>query len=525
MVENILKEGKLKENKNYFFVLGIISSIALSIRLIIIPYEVPISLDGIDYFVYTIAMSREGDFPSGYLYNNFGWPSFLSIIFSIVEFNQMLELMNIQRIFSSLISVMTVIPIYLISRKFFEHKIAILGCTLFLFEPRMIINSTLGITDSFFIFLVALVMMFIFFKNGKFYFLSFVFAAIAIFVRYEGFLLIFPIIITFFVKKKFEKKEIIHLSLGIVIFIIIILTINIVAYEKTGTNIISPITGGMEFMNHNIILNNPDYDDKFFGEDEENKGQVFIYNSLSGYVKFLGWITLPYLVFFIIPGLYLMNKKITINKIILMVFALFISGAGFYAYGRGIEETRYLYPLIPIFVLISCRFFYFLNEKYDYRKITLLIISFVIISSVAYLEYDKEDNVYEKEIYDATVFVVKIANGVNEYKGNKFVKSATLENSWPELPQVNDKNKMTLKIKKFSLHGFESLDQFLESNENEGLTHLLIVENEKELFLENVFHNEKEYEFLNKIYDSKDLGFENQIKIFEINYNDFNLKT
>jgi len=301
--------------------------------------------------------------------------------------------------------------------------------------------------------------------------------------------------------------------------------INVTAYEKTGTSIFSPITGGVEYMNYNIIMNNPDYDDKFFGEDEENKNQVFIYNSLSGYLKFLGWITLPYLIFFIIPGLYLMNKKLTTNKMILIVFSFFISGTGFYAYGRGIEETRYLYPLIPILILIGCKFIYSLNKKYDYRKLAVVIISFVIISSVGYLEYDKNDNVYEREIYDATVFVVKIADGVNEYSGNKFVRTAALENSWPELLPLNEKNKMTVNIKKFSSKNSESLEQFLENNKNQGLTHLVIVENDKELFLKKIFHNEKEYPFLEKIYDSKDLGFKNQIKIFEINYNIFNLKT
>jgi hypothetical protein len=523
MMDNIQKETK--ENRNYFFILVIISSIALSIRLIIIPYEVPISLDGLDYFAYSIAMSREGIFPSTYLYNNFGWPSLLSFIFSIVEFNQMLELMNIQKIISSLISVITVIPIYFICKKFFEHKIAILGSTLFLFEPRMIINSTLGITDSFFIFLIALVIMFIFIKNGRFYFLSFVFAAISVFVRYEGFLLIFPIVISFLIKKEFDKKKILHLSLGIIIFLTIILTINVTAYEKTGTSIFSPITGGVEYMNYNIIMNNPDYDDKFFGVDEENKNQVFIYNSLSGYLKFLGWTTLPYLIFFVIPGLYLMNKKLTTNKIIFIIFSFFISGAGFYAYGRGIEETRYLYPLIPIIILIGCKFIYSLNKKYDYRKLAIVIIFFVIISSVGYLEYKKNDNVYEREIYDATIFLIKIADGVNDYEGNKFVRTAALENSWPELLPLNEKNKMTANIKKFSSKNFENLEQFLENNKNKGLTHLVIIENDKELFLNKVFHNEKDYSFLEKIYDSKDLGFKNQIKIFEINYNIFNLGT
>ena len=51
------------------------------IRLYFTQFHIPISLDGIDYFAYAIAMSREGFFPTGYLVTNFGWPSFVSMFF------------------------------------------------------------------------------------------------------------------------------------------------------------------------------------------------------------------------------------------------------------------------------------------------------------------------------------------------------------------------------------------------------------------------------------------------------------
>ena len=144
-----------KRNNSLLILFGLIC-IGFTLRLYYIPYQIPISLDGIDYFAYAVAMSREGVFPSGYILTNFGWSTFLAPIFSTVNSNEMMELMNTQRIMSSIISVSTAIPIYFICKIFFKKNIAILGAALFLFEPRIIENSILGITDPLFIFFVTL---------------------------------------------------------------------------------------------------------------------------------------------------------------------------------------------------------------------------------------------------------------------------------------------------------------------------------------------------------------------------------
>ena len=102
-----------------------------------------------------------------------------------------------------------------------------------------------------------------------------------------------------------------------------------------------------DYVSNYVLSNNSDSDDKFFGDNVEDRFQVFVYNSTTGYTKYLGWIMIPILGLFIIPGLFLTGKKPTKNKMILLSFIIFISISSLYAYGRGIQETRYLYPLIP----------------------------------------------------------------------------------------------------------------------------------------------------------------------------------
>ena len=159
--------------------------------------------------------------------------------------------------------------------------------------------------------------------------------------------------------------------------------------------------------------------------------------------------------------------------------------------------------------------------KYDFKKIMLLTIFAVIISSFIFVEYRNPDYVYESEMYDATLFLVNKADGVNNYHENKYVKVANLQNSWPELLSKGENGRTEYVTKKFKVEGFDGPLEYIKFNKDKGLTHLLI---KKGGFFGDVFVNEEKYSYLEKIYDSKDLGFKNQIKIFKINYNVFDLK-
>ena len=516
-MENKLKNINKKIDKSSIKILIILIFSAMIVRLYFTPFNIPISLDGIDYFAHTVAISREGYFPVGYIQLNFGWSTFLAPIFSIVNSNEMIELMNTQRIISSIISVSTAIPIYFICKTFFKKNISILGATLFLFDPRIIENSILGITDPLFIFFITLTIMFVFIKKSKFFYISFIFVALAGFTRYEGLLLIIPILVSFIVRKNFKKNTILKLLIGIILFTSIIIFMNSTVYENNNLDITSPIFSGTTFISNHILQDNPDIGDKVFDSDAENRTQLFANNAITTYLMYLGWIMIPILGLFIIPGFFLTKKTITKNKITFFIFMGVMSLAPLYAYGRGLEDTRYLYPLIPILILFSCQFFNYVSNKWNTKIITIIVISISIIFSIIFLEYNNEDYEYEYEMYNAALFLSNEANGVNNYHGNKYIKVADLQNNWPELLPKGNNGKMDLVTKKFTIEGFKTPSEYIEFNKNRGLTHILVKVGDKNGFFDDLFHNENKYQSLQKIVDSKDLEIKTKYKIFKIN--------
>ena len=512
---NIVKE--LSDNNSFKIIIFLIVG-AIITRLYFMPFNIPISLDGIDYFAYAVAMSREGTFPNGYLLTNFGWSSFVSVFFMFGHDADMLTLMNLQRILSIIISISTAIPIYFLTKIFFKKEISLLATTLFLFDPRIIENSVLGITDTLFILLTVLTMLFVFYKKGSWIYLSFICAALAAFVRYEGLLLIIPLIISYTLKNEqvnFSKSKLI---IGISLFLIIIIPVNFINYENAGqTSVFTQLIQRGDYISENVITNESNVSNGFLESTVENKLLIFIENAVEGFVKYTGWILIPTFIIFCILGTIFIPKTITKNKIIFGMFFIFLSLSSIFAYGREIQETRYVLVLLPIFALLSGYGFNYLM-KYGFKKIMLVTVIAVIISSFIFTEYKSQDNEYESEMYDATLFLTNEAEGVNNYHGNKYVKVADLQNSWPELLPKGENGKMDLVTKKFMIEGFDEPLEYIKFNKDKGLTHLLIKKGDKNGFFDDIFVNEKNYSFLEKIYDSNDLDNTTKYKIFKINY-------
>ena len=105
----------------------LISLSGFLIRLYFYPYDIPVSLDALDNFLYSMALARGDIFPDGYITNKFGWPIFLSPFLAISWSHEMIDFMNIQRILSIIISVSTIIPLYYLTKNFFKKEIAIIS--------------------------------------------------------------------------------------------------------------------------------------------------------------------------------------------------------------------------------------------------------------------------------------------------------------------------------------------------------------------------------------------------------------
>ena len=180
----------LDHSKKYriIFLIGLVIA-ALTIRLFILPYDVPFFNDSQAYFWYAIDTSILKNFPMGHSLTNNGWPILLSTIFNFVDSSHFLDYMNTQRVISSLISVFTIIPIYYLGRRFFSKSHSLIVVTFFVFEPSLIENSILGLTEPLYLFLAVSAIAAFFVKSKKFILLSFAIAALFSIVRYEGLLL------------------------------------------------------------------------------------------------------------------------------------------------------------------------------------------------------------------------------------------------------------------------------------------------------------------------------------------------
>ena len=101
-------------SRNTLMCLGIIMLVGFVIRVFYFPEGIPITLDGANYFWYANDLSISGTFPSNVNFPNNGWSTFLSIFFYFFNSENFLDYMNIQRCLTILISIATIIPIFIL---------------------------------------------------------------------------------------------------------------------------------------------------------------------------------------------------------------------------------------------------------------------------------------------------------------------------------------------------------------------------------------------------------------------------
>ena len=532
MITEIIKNDSNRKNITYLLILILIS---ISIRLFFLPFELPFKHDAIGYFAFAFEISKTHQFPAGILITNDGWSLFLSPIFSIIGQSDMMNLINAQRITSIVLSSITILPVFLLCKKFVSSKHALIGAALFGFSHKLIENSILGVTESLFIFLISFVLLFSLSQNSKNYIFSFIFLGLAIIVRYEAILFLIPLIIIFFIKFRKEKFSYLKLSIFIFVLILILLPITALRIESNGVDgIISHTFSNPQIANPNTYSSLSSENLKELSLETDKKVDAdhhvlqsqsgFIANSFTNTLKFLGLVLIPLFIFFIPFGIYNLVK--TKNKDIsyLLIFSVFLILPAMYAYGREIQDTRYLYVLFPIFCVISVYGFDIIR-KLQKNRILLLIITLIILSSVILLVSDKNDYASDNEIFQITKFLVQNAKGVNDSPDILYLRIATLEKIWPNSLPLDDHltshPKTSSFLKKIPSQNFNSLEDYLTKSKNSNLTHIVLSKNNNSAFLDELLINYEKYTYLEKVFDSEDYNFKNEIIILKINYSNF----
>ena len=496
------------EKKSLLFI-PIICLVALIIRFHYAPFGLPLTFDAFNgYFLYALDISILGHFPN-YSPSQSGWGEFLSLFFTSFHSDNFIDYMDLQRTISIVLSGITVIPIYFICKKFFNGYYSLIGALIFAFDPRIIINSTLGISEPLYILAITLGILLFLNTNKKIIYSSFGFFAWATIIRPEGqfWFVVFSII--YFLRFRKSRKDCILFLVALAIFLLVLSPF---VYQRIQCCGDDAIVGRLitEISNYNN------------SEELDNHDKINTYgpNWING-IKLFGWSIIPILVIFVPIGLIPILKQLKYPNFVLVLTPIVLAIPIIYSVSIA-PDTRYVYPLFPIFCIISLFGIRWIVDKFHNKKLVLsLIVIGIIMGSLTFLDIKKIDFTEEKEAYQITKLIINDVKGVNEGpKLIKYIPIVEMENKWP-IKETTGEYIKKYSIKTISTTDYNSLNELIISQKS-NLTHLIVDKdkNNPEYILD-ILNDEKKYSFLIKEFDSSEYGFDFMTKIYKIDYKIF----
>lgn len=512
-------------SKNPIISLLIIGISGFFIRIIYLPYDISLTLDAFLYFWYANDISITGTLPSDYSPANNGWPIFLSIFFRAFDSSNFLDYMMIQRLVSVIISCLTIIPVYVLCRRFFDNHFALIGAFIFAFEPRIIQNSVLGITEPLFIILTSIAFVLFLSSQKKMMYFAFALISLASIVRSEGLVLFIPFSILFFIRFRKNKKKFFEYPLLVLVFVLILLPIAIYRTEVLGNDaLISRIfyeINQLSFLNQESI------------EQSQQNFSIESTGGVENFLKLAGWSTIPIFIFLIPYGVYKIFREHNYNNLTIIILITFMLIFAMYAMSH-LPDTRYLYFIYPLFIVLSLFTVHYIVKRSKNQNIILfLIISAILLASIGFLEVRKVDIDHKEEALQIASFVSNSTRVINQYLPESGYLPIVGLKQLDDFPILRGDFMSLSKDKTHcpNVHicnqiipiQTNSLEEFIESSKSSDLSHLIVddVDKRRKDFIKDVFHNEEKYPYLEKIFDSKSKEFNYHLKIFRIDYEKF----
>ena len=510
-ISSNISDEKLKFlSKNSFISLAIIGIIAFSIRLYYFQWDLPISLDAINYFMYAGDIVTLGHLPDWVLAND-GWPRFLSLIFSLIDSNNPLYYMQIQKLTTVFLSTVTIIPLYFIAKRFFEPRFCLIAISLFAFQPLLIQSSLLGGTDHLYVLLGTIAICLFLHQNKKIMYSSFAVLSLMTMVRSEGLFLFVALSIIYFIRYRKVRFFIPKYIPVLLIFVLILLPVMNQRIEVSGTDNI--------FIKTSTTFS---YHTKSPEETGGESGLPFVINGMKNFPIYVGWSLVPILICFVPIGFILMFRSLDYKKLTIIFSLILLSLPLFYIYAIDIQDTRYVFMLFPLFSLVSIYFIEKIDNKINKKNIFVLIfIAGILVTSFVFLEYKKVDVTHEKESQMIALYVLENLGGFNDYYPETQYIPASNIIRYGDFPTLSDNYKHN-QPKSIVFDESSTIEEYIQVHKKEGLSHLVLDggDNRKEFF-NQVFNNESHYPYLEKIFDSDEKGFEYHVKIFKIDYKKF----
>ena len=541
------------EKKHIIFFLILISLISLGFKLYTVDFSVLPEEDTFGYVLRGMAHNN-GDFTE-HQRKTLGWSIFISPFFNMTDSNNFLDYVNITRGLGLAISIITIVPMYGLSRKFFDAKYSLCAVGLFAFEPHLNHISGLGYTEPLYILATILSLYFLLNKNSKYSYLSFLTIGLLWWVRWNGIVMLLIASIIFFTNFKKTPKLFLKYYACLAICLIVVSPMLIERNEQYGsplffsqnenmftgeyTTILADNMMGVEYSAFDYI------DDNSFGKFIEKFVFLGIYNLFFTLFK----MSLPYLIFFLPFGIIFslrafdQEKKYIRSNWILILISL----GAFVFYFAIMPEKRLIYHVYPFLIILATISLqrlveyglstFSFNEKHKKICMVGIMCTVIILSGFYTLRYETPDPILSNEeiLFAETLeskFNGKILDSGYTLKGllyahvtdpdGVFKNNKISQN--PGSYYMFEFNSENVNLMPTTLYA-KSLEDFIEVSYEYELNYISINKKDVMIFypyLGEIYENEDKFPYLTKVFDTENEGFEKlKVKVFEIDYKKF----
>ncbi len=535
----------------------IISSISIGFKLSHVDFSNPII--GEDTYVYVLGAFSviNGDFSQPDR-KALGWSIFISPFYLLTDSTDLLDYLNITRILSIAISTVTIIPMYILARRFFDEKYSLMASCLFAFEPHLNYNSVLGLSEPLFILGVVLASIFILQKNHNWYFyLSFLLAGIVWWVRFNGLIMVMILSIVFFVVYKPSSKNFLKYLVCIGLFLIIVSPILIQRYDQFGDPLYFAVSDnhfiGDAYSNYAVNTKDIEYSASDYIQDNGVISFVERFGLTGLHIMALDMFKMlfPYLIFLLPFGVLFSIRSFAQDKdYIKSIWILLLVNLGSLILVFSIwGDMRFMYHVFPFIIIISTiviqrvvkhglSTFQFSEKQKNFFLVG--VISIVIISaSMLTLRMNESDELLDQERIEFSKLLTQKFNGKISAGGDvlRLLTYTQLQDS-PHLFKEFKTSTYDFSIGRDSdlfasenmlertLLYAKSLDELIEVGKEYDLKYIAINKEQPKNdwfgYLTNLYDEGEKYPFLTKVLDTKEIGFKKfKVKVFEINYDKF----
>lgn len=538
------------EKRHLILFLILIALISFGFKLYTIDFSVSPTEDTYNYVLRAIAHNN-GDF-SEHPRKTLGWSIVISPFLHLVDSDNFIDYVNVARYLGLVISTISIYPMYLLARKFFDDKYSLCASTFFAFEPHLNHLSSAGYSEPIYILVIILTLFFILNKNLNYAYFSFLSVAVLWYMRWSGIVIFVALTIIFFLNNKKNSKLFLRYILCIGIFLIIVSPMLLHRYDQFGDPLYFSQSSTIFIGNPVAILaeNNQNIEYSAFDYIDENGITKFlylfvmlgVYNILVSIVK----MSFPFLIVFLPFGILFSLRAFDQNKkylrsnwiIILVPLASMI-----YYFGVW-PEKRLLFPFFP-FLIILCIIplqrvvtyglstFSFSKKQKNLFLIGVIII-IILLSGLFTLRYESPNLTLDNEKTEFAELLEKKFDGKILDTGDTLQGLVNVKLSNP--PGIFKNAIVNQDINLFqdgqqlvsiSIYA-TTIDDFIKISDEYDLKYISFNQNGLGDFeswypyLTGIYENENKYNFLKKVFDTNDVGYTKfHAKVFEIDYEKF----